>query len=116
MMRDSWPRTISSSAVAPPESDRPAAKRATARPSASTNSVPGLPRARRADGVLDAHAAGDLPTCAADVDVLTVVAELGEALDDGGLPTLRIQPVGQCRSGDAGSGDQDARCVHVVSH
>jgi hypothetical protein len=43
MMRDSWPRRISSSAVAPPESDSPAAKRAMEVPSVSTNSVPVSP-------------------------------------------------------------------------
>src|SRR3978361_1668553 len=101
MMRDSWPRTISSSAVAAPEAHRPAGTRRA--------------RAPRADGVRDAHAAGDPPTRAADVDVLTVVAELGEALDDGGLPTLRVQPVGQCRAGEAGSGAEDARWVRVAS-
>ena len=51
---------------------------------------------RGPDGVLDAHAAGDLAAGAADVDVLPVVAELVEAFDDGGLPSPGVEPVGQC--------------------
>jgi hypothetical protein len=45
----------------------------------------------RADGVLDAHAAGDLTAGAADVDVLPVVAEVVEAFDDGGVPTVGVE-------------------------
>jgi hypothetical protein len=51
MMRDSWPRRISSSAVAPPESDSPAANRATVGAVGVDELGAGLTGGRRADVV-----------------------------------------------------------------
>ena len=65
----------------------------------------------RADVLLDAHAAGNLASGAADVDVLPLVPTLRESLDDGGPPTSGGELMSERRPGDACSRDDD-----VASH
>ncbi|GAA2841567.1 hypothetical protein GCM10020220_033170 [Nonomuraea rubra] len=61
-----------------------------------------------ADRVEDAHAGQDLQLGrAAEVDRLAARADVGGALDDGGVVAVAGQPVGQGGAGYACAGDED---------
>ncbi len=69
-----------------------------------------LPGVGCADIVVDSHPADDLTGGTADVDVLALVATLGEALDNGRLPAAGGELMGQRGSGDARARDDGMKC------
>ncbi len=69
---------------------------------------PGLVGAHRVDQV---HPAQQLHLRAPEVDAVPAGPQLRRALDDGDVEAAPEQPVGECRPGNARTGDQD---VHVV--
>ena len=110
-MRDSSPRKISNSAVGPSACPADATGNdAAGAPSRLDEAGADLPGVGCADIVADSHPADDLTGGTADVDVLALVATLGEALDNGRLPAAGGELMGQCGSGDARARDDGMKC------
>ncbi len=60
---------------------------------------------RGADRLFDAHAFGRLVPDAPEVDHVAAGAEFRRGLDDGRCVTRPVQPVRECRAGNAGAAD-----------
>jgi hypothetical protein len=66
---------------------------------------------REPEPVGDPHPVGHLQRSTADVDRVAATAEGRRSFHDRHPESVPVQPVGQGRPGDAGTGDQDCGCV-----